>query len=67
MSTFSKMKAQGTSVALPIISLFMRLPKRMKQAVVPVAMAMLSSTVHRLSLVRLQYNHSASMRPAVPP
>ena len=44
MSTRSKMKAQGTSVALPKISLFIRLPKRMKQAVVPVAMAMLSAT-----------------------
>jgi hypothetical protein len=60
-------KAQSTSVTRPIISLFIRLPRRMKQAVVPVAMAMLSTTVHILSFVLRQYSHRARIRPAVPP
>ena len=46
------MNAQGTSVILPIISEFMRLPKRMKHAVSGVAMAMLSSTCQMFIFVR---------------
>ena len=52
LSTLSKINAQGTSVTLPMISEFMRLPKRIKQAVMGVAMAILSSTCHRFSRVR---------------
>ena len=45
MSTLSKTKAQGRSVGLPIISEFIRLPRRMKHEVTGTAMEMLSSTV----------------------
>ena len=47
---FLEMKAQGTSVTLPIISLFIRFPNRMKQAVIGVAMAISSKTCHILTL-----------------
>jgi len=44
MSSRSKMNAQGTSVGLPMISEFIRLARRMQQAVMGVATAIMSST-----------------------
>ena len=45
LSTCSKTNAQGKSVGLPMISEFIRLPRRMKQAVMGVATAIMSSPV----------------------